>query len=214
MATQTVGTSDFIKNLGRMYGTYTGGIPCLHHSACVARAGRRSKPDPWLSVRVLHAGGLRRHRRDDANRANLGILRRRTARARVLQRHGDRRRLDVGGLLRRHGRHAVPARLRRSRLGTRLDRRLRAGVDPDRSLSAQVWRLYGSRLHVVPLRWKLRTWHCGGRSGLLLLHLRDGADLRHRPDRFAVPRHAVRDRCVRRTSSASCSVQCWAACER
>ena len=29
----------------------------------------------------------------------------------LLQRHGDRRRLDVGGLLRRHGRLAVPARL-------------------------------------------------------------------------------------------------------
>ncbi len=39
------------------------------------------------------------------------ILRRRPARAGVLQRHGDGRRLDVGGLVRRHGRHSVPARL-------------------------------------------------------------------------------------------------------
>jgi hypothetical protein len=65
-------------------------------------------------------------------RAGVGILRRRPAGAGLLQRHGDRRRLDVGGLLRRHGRHAVPARLRRPRLGARLDRRLRAGVDPGR----------------------------------------------------------------------------------
>ena len=36
------------------------------------------------------------------------------------------------------------------------------------------------------------------RAGVLLLHLRDGADLRHRPDRLALPRHAVRDRGVRR----------------
>ena len=33
--------------------------------------------------------------------------------------------------------------------------------------------------------------------GVLLLHLCDGADLRHRPDRLALPRHAVRDRSVR-----------------
>ena len=38
----------------------------------------------------------------------------------------------------------------------------------------------------------------GDRAGLLLLHLRDGADLRHRHHRLALPRHAVRDRGVRR----------------
>ena len=32
----------------------------------------------------------------------------------------------------------------------------------------------------------------GDRAGVLLLHLCDGADLRHRPHRLALPRHAVR----------------------
>ena len=36
------------------------------------------------------------------------------------------------------------------------------------------------------------------RAGVLLLHLCDGADLRHRPHRLALPRHAVRIRGVRR----------------
>ncbi len=47
----------------------------------------------------------------DPHGADFRILRRRAARARSVQRHGDRRRLDVGGILRRHGRLAVPARL-------------------------------------------------------------------------------------------------------
>ena len=38
----------------------------------------------------------------------------------------------------------------------------------------------------------------------LLLHLRDGADLRHRHHRLALPRHAVRNGGVRRVSSAFC----------
>ena len=33
MTTQTAGGSDFIKQLGRMYGTYTGGFIGVHHSA-------------------------------------------------------------------------------------------------------------------------------------------------------------------------------------
>ena len=104
MATQTGRTADFIRNLGRLYGLYTGGLPRLHRPARDHRAGRCAEQDPRLLVRVLHAGGLRRHRRGDAHGAGVRILRRRTRRAGLLQRHGDRRRLDVGGLLRRHGR--------------------------------------------------------------------------------------------------------------
>ena len=36
--------------------------------------------------------------------------------------------------------------------------------------------------------------HWRGRAGLLLLHLCDGADLRHGSDRIAIPRHAIRTR--------------------
>ena len=52
------------------------------------------------------------------------------------------------------------------------------------------------------------------RAGGLLVHLRDGADLRHRPDRLAIPRHAVRDSRCSRASSAFCSARCSAACGR
>ena len=54
---------------------------------------------------------LRRHRHLSAHHAGRRILCRRPPRAGVLQRHGDRRRLDVGGIVHRHGRHALPARL-------------------------------------------------------------------------------------------------------
>ena len=189
-------------------------LPRLHRPARGPRAGRRSEQGPRLSVRVLHAGGLRHHRRRDAHGGGLGILRRRPARAGLLQRHGDRRRLDVGGLLRRHGRHAVPARLRRPRLGARLDRRLRAGVDPGRTVPAQVRRLHRARLHVVPVRRQLHALPGRDRAGVLLLHLRDGADLRHGPDRLALPRHAVRASRCSPASSASCCARCWAACGR
>ena len=197
MATQTAGGSDFIKQLGRMYGTYTGGfIGFIILLAILEQVGVPNRVLGYLFV-FLHAGGLCRYRRDDANRAAVRILCRRPARARFLQRHGDRRRLDVGGLLRRHGRHTVPARLRRAGLGVGMDRRLRAGVDPDRTISAQVRRLYRSRLHGVPFRRQFRPRNRSGRAGVLLLHLRDGADLRHRSHRLALPRHAVRDRGVR-----------------
>ena len=89
-------------------------------------------------------------------------------------------------------------RLRRHRLGARLDRRLRAGVDPGRAVPAQVRRLHGARLPGVPVRRQLRPLPRRDRAGVLLLHLRDGADLRHRPHRLALPRHAVRGRGVRR----------------
>ena len=152
-------------------------VPGLRHFPRHPRAGRGPQQGPRLSVRVLHAGGIRDHRHRHAHGGSFGILRRRPARSGLLQRHGDRRRLDVGGLVRRHGRHAVPAGLRRPRLGARLDRRLRAGVDPRRSLPAQVRRLHRARLHGVPVRRQLHSLPGRHRAGVLLLHLRDGADL-------------------------------------
>ena len=52
------------------------------------------------------------------------------------------------------------------------------------------------------------------RAGVLLVHLCDGADLRHRHHRLALPRHAVRGRGVRWAWPASCSARCSAACAR
>ena len=174
------------------------GLSRLHHLHRDHRAARRPEPHPRLPVRVLHAGDLRHHRRGNAHGGGFRVLCRRPPRARVLQRHGHGRRLDVGGLLRRHGRLAVPARLRRHRLGARLDGRLRAGVDPGRAVPAQVRRLHRARLPGVPVRRQLRPLPGRDRARVLLLHLRDGADFRHRPHRLALPRHAVRDRRVRR----------------
>ena len=106
------------------------------------------------------------------------------------------------------------ARLRRHRLGARLDRRVRAGLDPGRALPAQVRRLHRARLHGVPVRRQLRALPGRDRARVLLLHLCDGADLRHRPHRVALPRHErSRSRCSS-ASSASCSARCWAACGR
>ncbi len=48
----------------------------------------------------------------------------------------------------------------------------------------------------------------------LLVHLCDGADLRHRHHRLPLPRHAAsRWRCSW-VSPAFCSARCWAACAR
>ena len=112
MATQTAGgTSDFIKNLGRMYGTYTGGfVAFIVLLAILEQVGVPNKILGYLFVFFTLAvyaviGVMTRTAR------SFRILCRRPARSRVLQRHGDRRRLDVGGVLRRHGRLAVPARL-------------------------------------------------------------------------------------------------------
>ena len=198
MATQSQSAAAFYKQLGRLYGIYTGAFLAFIIFVGILELLEGAERLSRLSVRVLHAGGLRHHRRCDTNRASLRVLRRRPARAGVLQRHGDGRRLDVGGFLRRHGGHAVPGRLRRHRLGARLDRRVRAGLDPGRALPAQVRRLYRARLHGVPVRRQLRALPRRDRAGVLLLHVCDGADLRHRPHRLALPRHAVRDRGVRR----------------
>ena len=174
-----------------MYGLYTGGfLAFIILLAVLEQVGVPNKVLGYLFVfftlAVYAIIGIA-----TAHGAGLRILRRRPARAGLLQRHGDRRGLDVGGLLRRHGGLAVPVRLRRPGLGARLDRRLRAGVDPGRSISAQVRRLHRARLHVVPVRRQLHALPRRDRAGVLLVHLCHGAGLRHRPDRLALPRHGL-----------------------
>ena len=170
-----------------LYGIYTGGfLP----SSSSSRSSSSSSFEPGIGylfvfftlavyavIGVLRARGSR-------------ILRRRPARARLLQRHGHRRRLDVGGLLRRHGRHAVPLGYD----GLAFVLGWTGGYVWSRfwsALPAQVRRLHCSRLHGVPLRRQLRALHRRHRARGLLLHLRDGAGLRHRPDRLALPWHRL-----------------------
>ena len=113
MATQTTtdASDAFYKQLGRMYGTYTGGfIAFIILLAILEQVGVPNKVLGYLFVFFTLAVY-----------AVIGVMTRTAqvseyyvagpARAGLLQRHGDRRRLDVGGLLRRHGRLAVPARL-------------------------------------------------------------------------------------------------------
>ncbi len=113
MATQTssASTEAFYKQLGRMYGTYTGGfVAFVVLLAILEQMGVPNKILGYLFVfftlAVYAIIGDR-----NANGTGFRILRGRSARARLLQRHGDGRRLDVGGLLRRHGRYAFPPRL-------------------------------------------------------------------------------------------------------
>ena len=68
-----------------------------------------------LLLPVRHHRPLRRHRHHEPHGGGRRVLRGGPARAGVLQRHGDRRGLDERGVVHRHGRHALPRRLRRAR---------------------------------------------------------------------------------------------------
>ena len=59
---------------------------------------------------------------------------------------------------------------------------------------------------------QLRPLRRGRHPGRRLVHLRDGADHRHRHHRRARLRHPVRHRRLGRACSASCSARCSAAC--
>ena len=151
-----------------------------------------------LLVPVRHHRAVRRHRHHEPHRRRGGVLRRGPARAGVLQRHGDRRRLDERGLVHRHGRHAVPLRLRRPRVRHGLDRRLRAGGAVPRAVPAQVRPVHDSRLPRRALRRQHRARDRHLRRDPVLVHLRGGADLRRRPHHQPVHRPGVRRRRVRR----------------
>ena len=170
----------------------------LHHRARDRRAARHVAAVDRLLVPVRHHRPVRRHRHHEPHRGSRRVLRRGTPRAGVLQRHGDRRRLDERGLLHRHGRHAVPDRLRRPRLGDGLDRRLLPGGAVPRALPAQVRPVHHSRLPRRALRRQHRAHHRHHLGDHLLVRLRRRADLRRRPDHQPVHGPGVRRRRVRR----------------
>ena len=113
MSTTTTsgGGGDFVSNLGRIYGIYTGGfIAFIILMAILSAVGVPNVIIGYMFVGftiLIYAviGILSPHH------ASRRILCRRPPRARDLQWHGDRRGLDVGRLLRRHGRHALSAGL-------------------------------------------------------------------------------------------------------
>ncbi len=99
----------------------------LHRFRDPARDRRADGPAAQLDRLHLPAGHgrpLRRHRHHEPHVGRRGVLRCGPACAGAVQRHGDRRRLDERRVVHRHGRHAVPHRLRRTRVRHGLDRRL------------------------------------------------------------------------------------------
>ena len=188
----------FFGQLKKYYGFYTGGFLVFLIALADRRADGHVAQVDRLLVPLRHHRPVRRHRHHEPHRRRGRVLRRGTARAGVLQRHGDRRRLDERGVLHRHGRHALPRRLRRPRVGDGLDRRLRAGGAVPRALPAQVRPVHHSRLPRRALRRQHRAQRRHLRRDPVLVHLRRGADLRRRPDHQPLHRPRVRHRRVRR----------------
>ena len=116
----------FNSQLKKVYTWYTGGFLHLHRRARHPGADGPAAELDRLPVPARHDRSLRRHRRDEPDLRRRRVLRRGPARAGAVQRHGDRRGLDVRGVVHRHGGHAVPAGLRRPGVHPGLDRRLRA----------------------------------------------------------------------------------------
>ncbi len=199
MATQTTaGSSDFIKNLGRMYGTYTGSfVAFIILLAILEQVGVPNRILGYLFVGFTIAVY-----------AVIGIM---TRTAQISEYYVAGRRVPAFYNGMATGADWMSAASFVGMAGTLF----LLGYDGLTwvlgwtggyvlvsiligPVSAQVRRLHRARLHVVPVRRQLRPLHRGDRAGVLLLHLRDGAGLRHRPHRLALPRHAVRVGGVRR----------------
>ena len=169
----------------------------LHHLRHPAR--HRRADGAVAAVDRLHLPDgdrrpVRGHRHHEPHLRRGRVLRRRPARAGVVQRHGDRRGLDERGVVHRHGRHAVPDGLRRARVRDGLDRRLLPGRAVPRAVPAQVRPVHDSGLS----RRALRRPHPARRRHLrrdpVLVHLRGRADLRRRPHHHPPDRRLVRAR--------------------
>ena len=186
------------RQLKKYYSFYTGGFIAFLIALAIAEQMGMSRQ--WIGYWFLFAtiglyAGIGIMSRTVGRRR---VLRRGAARAGVLQRHGDRRRLDERGVVHRHGRHAVPRRLRRPGLRHGLDRRLLPGGAVPRALPAQVRPVHDSGLPRRALRRQHRAHHRHHLRDHLLVRLRRGADLRRRPDHQPLHRARVRHRRVRR----------------
>ena len=199
MATQTAGgTRDFIKNLGRMYGTYTGGfLAFIILLAILEQVGVPNKILGYLFVFFTLAVY-----------AVIGVM---TRTAQVSEYYVAGRRVPAFYNGMATGADWMSAASFVGMAGTLF----LLGYDGlawvlgwtggfvlVSILIGPYLRKFGA--YTVPdfmafrLRRQLRPLPRRDRAGVLLVHLRDGADLRHRPHRLALPRHAVRDRGVRR----------------
>ncbi len=184
----------FFSKLKKAYTWYTGGFVLF--VILLAIAEQMGLPRRWIGyIFLLATVGL--YAGIGIISPHLGrgrVLRRRPARAGVLQRHGDRRRLDERRVVHRHGGNALPHRVQRPRVRDGLDRRLLPGGAVPRAVPAQVRPVHDPRF---PRR-ALRRQHSEGgrhlRGDPLLVHLRGRADLRRGPHHDALDRRPVRVR--------------------
>ena len=188
----------FKSQLNKVYTWYTGGfLAFVIVLAVLEQMGLPQQLDR-LHLPARHRGAVCRHRHHEPHHRRGRVLRGRPARARGLQRHGHRRRLDERGVVHRHGRHAVPHRLRRPGLHHGLDRRLLPGGAVPGAVPAQVRAVHDPRLPGCALRGQPAALHRHRRRDPVLVHLRGGADLRRRPDHHAAVGPGLRDRHLRR----------------
>ena len=159
---------------------------CLH---CIHRVCRGAGADGGfpcgarLSVFVRDDFSICGDRLHVEDGRGFGILCRRPAGSGLVQWHGDRRRLDVGGVFHRSGRHFIRDRLRWPGLHHGLDRRLLPGGAVACAVFAQVRSVYDPRFSRRPLwRQYSATDRSAGRSHLFV-YLCHCPDLRGRSDR-------------------------------
>ncbi len=189
----------------------------LHRLRDPARHRRADGPVAAVDRLRLPAGDgrpVRRHRRHEPHVRRRRVLRRRPARPGAVQRHGDRRGLDERRVVHRHGRNALPDRLRRPRVRHGLDRRLLPGRAVPGAVPAQVRPVHDSRLSRRALR---RPHPADGRHlrrDPVLVHLRGGADLRRGPHHDAPDRRRRSSSAFSSASAASWCARSWAACAR
>ena len=163
-------------SLDKIFGLYTIlflGITILIGIGETARAVQQ--PDDRLALHGPVAGHLRRDRRAHPHLQSRPVLRGRPQRPRLLQRHGHRLGLDVGGLVHLDGRRPLRAGLLGPGLRHGLDRRLPPARGVPRPLPAPVRRLHDPGLPGRALRRQHGAGHRRGRGHRVL------ADVSHRP---------------------------------
>ena len=186
--------AEFFQFLKKSYTFYTGGF--IVFIVALAILEQLGLPKIWIGYAFLlrHRRPVRRDRHHQPDRGHRRVLRRRAAGPRVLQRHGDRRRLDERGLVHRHGRHAVPDGVFRPRVHHGMDRRLLPRGAVPRAVPAQVRAVHDPGLPRCALRRPHPALRRHPVRDPVLLHLRGGADLRRGAGDDATGRRPVRAR--------------------
>ena len=214
-ATNTFGANRaFFNQLRKYYTWYTGGFLVFPDRARDRRAARPVAPVHRLCVPVRDDRAVRGHRHHEPHVGRRRVLRGRPTRTGVLQRHGDRRRLDERGVVYRHGRNALSLRLRRTFVRDGLDRRLLPGGVLAGSVPAQVRPVHDPGFSRRALRRQHRALDRHHFRDHLLVRLRRRADLRRRPDHESLHRDSRSKSACSSASAAFWCARCSAVCGR